>query len=337
MARKRLRRMLETGAAILALGVAAPLALSAGAAHAADAKPIAKDCGPNGSYVIGFSQVDFTEPYRQHVDHQMEELVKKYPQFKLVIADGQASDNTQTSQVENFITQQVDILFISPYESAPLTPVVSRAYKAGIPVVTLDRKTVGDDYTTFIGGDNYQIAKEAGEYAATTLLPDGGNVAILEGLPSSSPAIERLNGFKDGIKGNPKINLVAVQPVDWMEDKAVTVFSAMLQAHPDIKLVYTSNDLAAAGAYIATKNAGKEGQVQIIGTDGLPGTAGGIRSVAEGQWAATYVYPTGAAEALDIAKKILIDCATSVPKSITVPTQRIDKENAKDLYEKLKF
>ena len=323
------KRTIGTLAASLTLLWALPV-------MAAGDKPLAETCGPNNHYVIGFSQVDFTEPYRQHVDNQMQELVKNYPQFKLVIADGQANDNTQTSQVENFITQRVDILFISPYESAPLTPVVSRAYKAGIPVITLDRKTLGNDYTTFIGGDNFQIAKEAGEYAGK-LLPDGGEIAVLEGLPSSSPAIERLNGFMAGIKSNPKLHVVATQPVDWLEDKAVTVFSAMLEAHPNIKLVYTSNDLAAQGAYIAAKSVGKQNDIKIIGTDGLPGPSGGIRAVAEGQWAATYVYPTGAAQALELAKKILIDCATSVPKTITVPTQLVSPENAKELYSKLKF
>ncbi len=306
-------------------------------ASAADGKPLAKDCGPNNDYVIGFSQANFKEPYREHVNHELERLVKNYPKFKIIIADGQASVNTQVSQVENFMTQQVDLLMISPFEAAPLTPVVSQAYKKGVPVIELDRKTTGDDYTAFVGGDNHQIAKEAGEWTAKTLLPDGGEVAILEGLPSSSPAIERLEGYKEGIATNPKIKLVATQPVDWMEDKAVTVFSAMLQAHPDIKVVYTSNDLAAAGAYIAAKQAGKQDQVKIIGTDGLPGPSGGIRSVAEGQWAATYTYPTGAAEALDLAKKILIDCATEVPRTVTVPSQRIDSSNAKDLYGKEQF
>ena len=309
----------------------------AGNASAADGKPLSKTCGPNNDYVIGFSQANFKEPYREHVDHELERLVKNYPKFKIVIADGQASVNTQVSQVENFLTQQVDILFISPFEAAPLTPAVTRVYKAGIPVIELDRKTTGNDYTAFVGGDNKQIAKEAGEYAAKTLLPDGGEVAILEGLPSSSPAIERLDGFKEGIASNPKLKLVATQPVDWMEDKAVTVFSAMLQAHPDIKLVYTSNDLAAAGAYIAAKQAGKADQVMIIGTDGLPGPSGGIRAVADGQWAATFTYPTGAAQALDLAKKILIDCATEVPRTITVPTERIDKGNAKEMYGKEQF
>lgn len=316
--------------AVLMAGTALPAA----GALAAGGTPLSKTCGPNNDYLIGFSQANFKEPYREHVNHELERLVKNYPKFKLVIADGQANVNTQVSQVENFLTQQVDLLFISPFEAAPLTPAVTRVYKAGIPVIELDRKTTGNDYTAFVGGDNRQIAREAGEWAAKTLLADGGEVAILEGLPSSSPAIDRLEGFRQGVTTNPKVKVVAEQPVDWMQDKAVTVFGAMLQAHPDIHVVYTSNDLAASGAYIAAKQAGKSGQVKIIGTDGLPGPSGGIRSVAEGQWAATFTYPTGAAEALDLAKRILIDCAAEVPRNVVVPSQRVDQTNAKDLYKR---
>ena len=123
--------------------------------------------------------------------------------------------------------------------------------KAGIPVIELDRKSLGDpgkDYTAFIGGDNFKIAQEAGKYVADKLLPEGGEVAVLEGLPSSTPAVERLNGFKDGVKANPKIQVVAEQAADWLPDKAQTAFAAMLQAHPNIKAVYASNDMMAAGA-----------------------------------------------------------------------------------------
>jgi ribose transport system substrate-binding protein len=310
------------------------------AAGAASAAPIAKHCGPNDKYVIGFSQANYAEPYRQHVNNDLIERVKAIPQFELQIADGAGNDNTQTSQVDNFITQGVDLLMISPFEAAPLTPAVARAMKAGIPVLELDRRTNGDpgkDYTAFVGGDNYKIAYEAGVYTAKTLLPDGGEVAVLEGLPSSTPAVERLNGFKDGVKTNPKIKVVAEQAADWLPDKAQTAFAAILQANPDIKVVYASNDMMAAGSYLAAKGAGKEGQVKIIGTDGLPGPAGGISAVASGQWAATFTYPTGAAEALDLAKKILIDCAESVPATVTVPTQAITKDNAKDLEKTLKF
>jgi ribose transport system substrate-binding protein len=252
------------------------VALSAGAGLAA---PLAKHCGPKDKYVIGFSQANYAEPYRQHVNNDLIELAKAIPQFELQIADGAGNDNTQTSQVDNFVTQGVDLLMISPFEAAPLTPAVARAMKAGIPVIELDRQTngtPGKDYTAFVGGDNYKIAYEAGTYTAKTLLPDGGDVAVLEGLPSSTPAVQRLNGFKDGVKQNPKIKVVAEQAADWVPDKAQTAFSAMLQANPDIKVVYASNDMMAAGSYLAAKGAGKEGKIGIIGTDGLPGPAGGV-------------------------------------------------------------
>src|SRR3984957_13730970 len=165
--------------------------------------PLVKDCGKDGKYVIGFSQANNAEPYRQHVNDELTAAAKTVPQFTLQIADGAGNVNTQTSQVDNFITQKVDLLLISPFEASPLTPVVARAVKAGIPVIELDRKTVGDpgkDYAAFIDGDNYKIALEAGNFTAGTLLPGGGDGAVLEGLPSSTSAVERLNGFKDGVK-----------------------------------------------------------------------------------------------------------------------------------------
>jgi ribose transport system substrate-binding protein len=301
-------------------------------ATAAGADPLVKACSKTDNFVIGFSQANNAEPYRQHVNDELTAEAKKVPNFTLQIADGAGNVNTQTSQVDNFITQKVDLLLISPFEAAPLTPAVKRAMDAGIPVIELDRKTVGDpgkDYTAFIGGDNYKIAEEAGKYTATKLLPDGGEVAVLEGLPSSTPAVERLNGFKDGVKGNPKIQVVAEQAADWLPDKAQTAFAAMLQAHPDIKMVYASNDMMAAGARLAAKGAGKD--VMIIGTDGLPGPAGGIRAVAEGEWSATFTYPTGAKEAIDMAKSILLDCAEKVPTTVTVDTTAITPDNAKSM------
>ena len=310
----------------------AALALMSSTAMAAS---LVKDCGKDGKYIIGFSQANNAEPYRQHVNDDLTAAAKAVPQFTLQIADGAGNVNTQTSQVDNFITQKVDMILISPFEASPLTPVVARAIKAGIPVIELDRKTVGDpgkDYTAFIGGDNYKIALEAGNYTADTLLPGGGEAAVLEGLPSSTPAVERLNGFKDGVKKNDKIKIVAEQAADWLPDKAQTAFSAMLQAHPDIKVVYASNDMMAAGARLAAKGAGKkEGEIKIIGTDGLPGPAGGIRAVAEGEWAATFTYPTGGPEAIAMAKSILLDCAASVPTTVTVPTLAITDKNAKSL------
>ncbi len=116
----------------------------------------------------------------------------------------------------------------------------------------MDRATEGNDYTSFVSGDNRAIARRPAN-TPPSCCRMAARSRSSKGCRVPHPAIERLEGFKAGIASNPKITVVATQPVDWMQDKAVTVFSAMLQAHPDIKLVYTSNDLAAAGAYIAVK------------------------------------------------------------------------------------
>jgi len=75
-----------------------------------------------------------------------------------------------------------------------------------------------------------------------TLLPDGGEVAVLEGLPSSTPAVERLNGFKDGVKANSKIQVVAEQAADWLPTRRRPLSPRCCKAHPDIKVVYASNE-----------------------------------------------------------------------------------------------
>src|ERR1700690_1663398 len=106
----------------------------------------------------------------------------------------------------------------------------------------------------------------------------------------------------------------------------------MLQGHPNIKALYAPNDMRGAGARLAPKGAGKkDGDIKILGTDGLPGPAGGIRAVAEGEWAATFTYPTGGPQAIEMAKAILLDCAEKVSTVVTVPTTAITSDNAKSL------
>ena len=331
-----LNRRRSVLAGIALAGLVLPTSACGGTTTQSAAAPavvggLAKNCGSGKTFTIGFAQANNAEPYRQRVNADLMAEAKKYPQFKVTIADGQGDDNKQISDVENFLTQQVDLLMISPFEAQPLTPVVTQVYKKGIPVIELDRQTVGDQYTAFVGGDNEAIGKQAGEYVAKTVLPDGGDVAILQGLTSTTPAIQRTQGFQEGVKANSKIHVVAVQPADWLPDKAQTVFDAMLRAHPSIKAVYANNDLMANGAYLALKGQNKLGQVAIIGTDGLPDPAGGDQAVLDGKFAATFVYPTGAADALALAKKILVDCATSVELNTVVPTTLVDKETAAKL------
>lgn len=288
--------------------------------------------GPGGKYTIGMSQANVAEPYRQRMNDDIRAAAAAVPQFTVNFADAAQDNSKQVEQVTNFITQQIDLLIISPNEATPLTGVVKQAYDKGIPVLVLDRKVDGNAYTEFIGADNVDIGRQAGQYFANVLLPQGGKIAELRGLAGSTPAKERADGFAQGIGGH-NIQIVAAQDGDWLQDKGEQQADAILKANPDIQAIYSQNDPMAEGARIAAINAGRA-NLPITGIDGLPIEAGGIKAVEAGRISATFVYPTGGKEAIEEAKKLLLDCQT-VPKTETLPTKLVTKDNAAEVYAEL--
>ncbi|SCF04926.1 monosaccharide ABC transporter substrate-binding protein, CUT2 family [Micromonospora coriariae] len=292
-------------------------------------------CGSGKEFLIGMSQANNAEPYRQVMNDDVNTAAKTVPGFRVVVADAAQDNSKQVADVENFLSQGINLLIISPNEAKPLTGVVKKAYDQGIPVIVLDRKVEGDAYTAFIGGDNVAIGKAAGEYYAKTLLPQGGKVVEISGLPGSTPAAERAQGFRDGIASNPKIEIVATQTAEWLREKGQSVMDAMLKAQPKIDAVYAHNDPMAEGAYLAAKAAGKETAIKFTGIDALPVPSGGIKAVEQGRLQATFQYATGGREAIDLAKKILVDCTKDVPKSTTLGTMQITKDNAAQAYTEL--
>lgn len=283
------------------------------------------------NYLIGMSQANLGEPWRVAMNDQIAAAAASHPELKVVFADAAQDNSKQIADVENFIQQKVDLLIISPNEAKPLTAVVKKAYDSGIPVIVLDRKVEGDAYTQFIGGDNKLIGKKAGEFVAKMLGDKGGNVVEIKGLEGATPQQERHDGFMEGIKSNPKVNIIASQNADWLRDKAITVMESILQANKQIDVVYGHNDPSAEGAYIAAKNAKRESEMKFIGIDALPTPDGGIKAVIEGRLSATYVYPTGGKEAIDNAVKIL-EKGEKVEKTITLDTIEVTKDNAADVY-----
>lgn len=295
----------------------------------------ASACGPGKEFLIGMSQANNAEPYRQVMNNDIQAAAKAISGFKVVVSDAAQDNSKQVADVENFLTQKINLLIISPNEAKPLTAVVKKAFDQKIPVIVLDRKVEGDAFTAFIGGDNVAIGKAAGEYYAKTLLPNGGKVIEIAGLPGSTPAAERAKGFREGIASNPKIEIAATQPGDWLREKGQSVADALLKAHPDVAAIYAHNDPMAEGAYLAAKAAGLESKIKFTGIDALPVPSGGIKAVEQGRLAATFQYATGGREAIDLARRILVDCAEDVPRSTTLGTMQITKENAVEAYAKL--
>lgn len=284
-------------------------------------------------FLIGMSQCNLGEPWRVAMNDQLAEAAKKYPEFKIIFADAAQDNSKQVADIENFIQQKVDLLIASPNEAKPLTSVITKAYEAGIPVILLDRGIDGDAYTQFIGADNVYIGKVCGEYIADTLLKDGGKVLEIKGLEGTTGGIDRDNGFREGIKKNPKIEIVGVQNADWLREKAITVTETLLQANDQVDLVFALNDPMAEGALIAAKNAGRDKDMMFVGVDALPTPDGGIKSVIDGRLSMTMVYPTGGAEAIESAYQLLVE-GKSLEKKIVLGTEVVIPENAAEIYER---
>lgn len=284
-------------------------------------------------YVIGMSQCNLGEPWRVAMNDQIAMAAEKHPEFEVIFADAAQDNSKQIADIENFVQMGVDLIITSPNEATPLTNAVSAAYDAGIPVILLDRKIDGDKYTQFIGADNVDMGRIAGEYIADTLLPDGGKVCEIKGLEGTSGGIDRDNGFREGIKKNDKIEIVAVNNADWLREKAITVAEEMLQTNDEIDLFLALNDPMAEGAYIAAKNAGREGDILFVGFDGLPTPDGGIRSVMDGRLSMTQVYPTGGTEAIESAYQLLGE-GKELDKTLTLTSEIVIPDNAEELLEK---
>lgn len=149
-------------------------------------------------YVIGVSQCS-DDLWRETMNGEMRREASFHKGVKLLFKTVKDNTAQQIRDIESLMEADVDLLVISPNESAAITPVVERAYQKGIPVVLVDRRIDSDEYTAYIGADNYQIGMEAGRYVAN-LLHGAGNVVEIRGWNGSTSDKERHEGFLQSLR-----------------------------------------------------------------------------------------------------------------------------------------
>ncbi|MFB9863174.1 hybrid sensor histidine kinase/response regulator transcription factor [Rufibacter immobilis] len=255
-------------------------------------------------YTIGFSQCTEGDAWRKAMHKEMEREASFHPELSLQIKDGKNSSATQVKQIREFIEQKVDLLIVSPNETEPITQVVEEAFEKGIPVILVDRKISSSSYSAYVGADNFQIGKLAGDYVAN-LLKGKGKVIEVWGLQGSSPAIERHKGFMEAISQYSEVKVVAEVKGDWEKETAKRRFPAVSLQHPDADLVFAHNDMMALGSFESLVGLKQRNNLKFIGFDGLAGPNGGMQLVEDGVLAATFLYPTGGEEIIQLANRIL--------------------------------
>ena len=219
------------------------------------------------AFVIGFSQCIESDAWRQTMLEEMKRELSFRSNVTLLYRQADGISQVQIKQVRELLNEKIDLLIISPNEAQPLTPVVEETFHKGIPVIVVDRKISTSLYSAYVGGNNYEIGRLAGDYAAH-LLGREGNIIEITGLPKSSPAIERGKGFADALKKYPQLKIVQEINGEWLKERAESKLDAIASAYTGANLVFAHNDRMALATYEVYK---KKGLLipKIIGVDGL--------------------------------------------------------------------
>lgn len=232
----------------------------------------------SGEFKIGFSISTLNNPFFVTLNDGAEAKAEELG-AELSVVDAQDNASKQASDVEDLIQQGVDLIMINPVDSEAVTAAVESANSAGIPVITVDRSAAGGEVVSHIASDNIAGGEMAGEFLVS-LVGEGALVAELEGVPGSSAARERGEGFNNIAADS--LEVVAKQTANFNRSEGLTVMENILQSNPDITGVFAHNDEMALGALEAIEAAGKD--ITVVGFDA---TDDAVKAVEEGRLAGT--------------------------------------------------
>ena len=270
-----------------------------------------------GNVKIGLSISTLNNPFFVTLKEGAEKAAKE-ANVSLTVVDAQNDPAKQTSDIEDLIQQGVDIILINPTDSSAVASAIESANKANIPVITVDRSADGGEVVAHIASDNVAGGKMAGEFIIEAL-KDGGNIVELEGIPGSSAARERGEGFHQVIDKASNIKVVAKQAADFDRAKGLSVMENILQSQKDIKAVFAHNDEMALGALEALEAHGMK-DVIVVGFDA---TDDAVKAVQEGKMAATIAQKPALIGENAVKTALKVVNGETVEKFIPVPLELV--------------
>lgn len=298
-------------------------------------------------YTIGVSQCS-EDSWRTKLKSELE--LSTYFNEGVSLEMRSADDNIeeQRNQIRELVDMKVDLLIVSPQQTGNLSDAISYAKDKGIPVILFDRKSGADNYTAFMGADNYLIGQMLGEYAANNL-GGRGNIVEIAGEHGSSPAIDRHRGFCDAIAQYPDIHIIAQAEGDWKQPSGEYAMMAMLDSlmklpqtprghHGMIDCVFGGNDRMTVGARQALEKYVQchpqvtdinPTNILYLGVDALPTPKGGIEMVRDGVLTVSAIYPTHGDEVMELALNILQ--GNPYDKETMMETSLVTQANARVL------
>ncbi|WP_434054358.1 ABC transporter substrate-binding protein [Roseibium sp.] len=242
-------------------------------------------------YKVGFAQMESNNPWRIAETKSFHDTAESCG-WDLIATDAAGSAAKQVADVDSMIAQGIDVLFLPPREEKPLIPAVKKAKAAGIPTFLVDRSVdpnaakPGEDFVAFLGSDFIDQGKRVAEWTIENFKGDKGIIVQLEGTTGSSPANDRKSGFDDRIVEDERFEIVASQSGDFARDLGRQVMETLLQAHPDVNIVYAHNDEMAIGAIQALELAGRKPGEDVLVVS-IDGTRDALQAIIDGKMGVT--------------------------------------------------
>ncbi|MGL4934311.1 MAG: ribose ABC transporter substrate-binding protein RbsB [Cetobacterium sp.] len=236
---------------------------------------------------------------------------------EIVVLDSQNDPSKELGNVEDLLINKIDVLLINPTDSDAVISSVKAANRRKVPVITLDRASNGGKVVAHIASDNVAGGELAGNFIIEKLEGKSVKVVELEGIPGTTAARDRGNGFNKAAA--EKLDIVAKQAADFDRTKGLNVMENILQGQSEISAVFAHNDEMALGALRAIEAAGNK-DILIVGFDA---TEDAVKAVKDGKLAATVAQKPAeiGAEGVYAADKIIKK--ESIPEFIPVDLELV--------------
>ncbi len=234
----------------------------------------------------------------------------------------------QVKIVEDLTTKRVDLIAISTANWDALTAPLKKARDAGIEVVGIDRviPLPGVDLVSMLGVDEIKGGETVGDYVVK-VLNGKGNVAILEGVTGDYWSVRRTQGFHNIVDKVPDIKIVSTQPANWERAAGMSTMENILQANPNLDLVWGLNDNMALGALQAVEAANMASKIKVVGYNA---DMEAKQAVKAGRLKATVAQqPAKIAQTIveDISVKLMTGKRSDIQPVIFIPTVLVTSEN----------
>lgn len=251
------------------------------------------------------------------------EATKLGVKYQTFAVNDESSISEQLDKAQSALNQGCSAILASPIAATALDSVFKSALSKGVPAIVLNDAKGTVPGVVYVGPDAATIGGSAADYIAKQL-PSGGKVAMIEGDPGSSNALNRGKGFKAGLAKHSNLQLVASQTAKWDTNQAKTIANAMLTANPSIKAFYSQNDGMGLGVQSAIDAKGLTGKVMLVGTDGIPQAK---KEIAAGKYTATVSERPTTEGAAGVQAALWLLNGQKVPGWVDVPAFVIDKQN----------